>query len=283
MAVQAQLPEMLALARRAAAEAAEVLRGVRARDVRAKANPRDLVTEWDLRSEEVIRACLSGGAPDVVVIGEEGGSGAGVVDGAVASAAGGARWYVDPIDGTLNFAHGLPLWAISIGLQLGDDLAIGVVHAPALGWEFYAHTGGGAWLVERGGPPVRLEVSAVGQLDHALLVTGFPSDRASRPDNNFAEWEHFKRVASGCRRLGAASLDLCLVARGALDGYWERGLRPWDLAAGAVIVREAGGGIAGTAGGPFDLLAGDVVAANATLAPLIVAELAAVASTGRPR
>lgn len=269
MASAGELDALLALARAAAAEAGALLHGARAHDVRAKANPRDLVTEWDVRSEELLRARLSAGAPHVAFVGEEGGG---------ELAGDGARWFVDPIDGTLNFAHGLPIWAVSIGLELDGELVVGVVRAPALGWEFYARVGGGAWMAERDGAPTPLSVSAVERLDHALLVTGFPSDRATRPDNNFAEWEHFKRVAGGCRRLGAASLDLCLVARGALDGYWERALRPWDLAAGAVIVREAGGTVTDTRGRRFDVRRGDVVAAGARLGPLIVAELAAVAT-----
>ncbi len=263
------LDELLGLARRAAAAAAAPLHTARPLDVRHKGNPRDLVTEWDLRSEAIIREVLSAGAPDIGMLGEEGGA-TGVV--------GGARWLVDPIDGTVNFAHGLPLWAVSIGLEDEAGLAVGVVHAPALRWECFARRGGGAWHVEFGDAPQRLQVSPTAAFAEALLVTGFPPDLATNPNNNLDAWAHMYRHAGSCRRLGAASLDLCLVARGALDGYWETRLQPWDLAAGALIVQEAGGTVTDMRGGRFDPHHGEVVASNATLHAAIVAELAQVAA-----
>jgi myo-inositol-1(or 4)-monophosphatase len=259
-------PDWLVAARAAARAAAELVRDVRPADIRAKGNPRDLVTEWDVKAEELIRRVLAEHTPGVAVLGEEAG------DGGSASAPGAPRWVVDPIDGTVNFAHGLPIWAISIALEAAGQIEVGVVAAPALGWWFEAARGGGA----RDGTGRALQVSAVAALDHALLVTGFPYDRATRPDNNFAEWEHLQRRAGACRRLGAASLDLCLVACGWMDGYWERHLKPWDAAAGALIVSEAGGRTTDWAGQAFDIHEGAVVATNGAIHEELVAELGRV-------
>ena len=259
--------EPLIAARAAARAASELLRNARPENIRAKGNPRDLVTEWDLRSEELIRRVLAEHTPGIPVLGEEAGQGA-----AVAGQAVDQRWIVDPIDGTVNFAHGLPLWAISIALESAGRIEAGVVAAPQLGWWFEASRGGGAH--DSTGAPLR--VSSVAQVEHALLVSGFPYDRATRPDNNFAEWEHMQRRAGACRRLGAASIDLCLVARGSIDGYWERHLKPWDIAAGVLIVAEAGGVVTNWTGGPLDLHEGAVVATNGGIHEELVAELGRV-------
>jgi myo-inositol-1(or 4)-monophosphatase len=268
-AVRAGDDEALAAAAAAARAAAELLRDARPEDVRAKTNPRDLVTEWDLRSEEVIRRVLAERTPGIAVLGEEAGQGEGT---------GSQRWLVDPIDGTVNFAHGLPIWAISIALEDAGEVAAGVVAAPALGWWFEARRGGGA----RDGSGAALRVSSIARLPAALLVTGFPYDRATRPDNNFAEWEHLQRRAGACRRLGAASIDLCLVARGWMDGYWERHLKPWDVAAGALIVREAGGIVTDWTGAGFDIHEGAVVASNGAIHEELVAELGRVGRRADP-
>ena len=257
--------ELLVAAEHAARAATELLRGVRPADIRDKGNPRDLVTEWDVRAEECIRAALAETTPGVPVLGEEGGQGS-------ETSAAGLRWIVDPIDGTVNFTHGLPLWAVSIACEQNGVLVAGVVSAPALGWWFAAGLGRGAH--DEHGLPLR--VSAQPRLDRAMLSSGFPYDRATNPDNNFGAWEHLQRTAGACRRLGAASLDLCLVARGWLDGYWERRLKPWDIAAGALIVAEAGGTVTDTRGGAFDPHAGEVVATNGAIHEELVTELARV-------
>ena len=273
---------LLEAARAAARAASELLQGVRPRAhdrrgaasagsaaegeggwIASKTNPKDLVTEWDLRSEARIREVLAEHTPGVPVLGEEGGQGAG---------SGGLRWVVDPIDGTVNFAHGLPIWCVSIACEDAQGSVVGVVAAPALGWWFEAERGGGAR--DAHGP---IRVSAIDEVEHALLVTGFPYDRATNPLNNFAEWEHFQRLAGACRRLGSAALDCCLVANGSFDGYWERHLKRWDIAAGALIVAEAGGTVTNVAGGAFDAEAGDLVATNGAIHARLVTELATVA------
>lgn len=256
--------DLLETARVAARAASTLLAGARAADIRAKGNPRDLVTEWDLRSEEVIRTTLAERAPGIPILAEEGGQSG------PAGTAQTMRWLVDPIDGTVNFAHGFPIWSVSIALEDEHRKPIvGVVVAPALGWWFEASLGGGA----RDGEGRPLVVSAPATLEHALLTTGFPYDRATNPDNNFVQWEHFQRTAGAVRRLGSASIDLCLVARGWMDGYWERRLKPWDIAAGALIVAEAGGTVTNATGGPFDPHEGEVAATNGAIHGELIAEL----------
>jgi myo-inositol-1(or 4)-monophosphatase len=258
--------ELLAIAKRAAATSAALLRGAHAEQISSKSNQFDLVTEWDVCSEEAIRGVLETetGFP---ILGEEGGQSEG------SRGAHEMRWLVDPIDATVNFAHGLPIWSISIGLeQVGGEVLLGVVVAPALGYSFEALRGHGAF--DETGAPLR--VSKTSRLDQAMLATGFPYDRATNPDNNFVQWDHMQRVAGACRRLGCASLDLCFVARGWFDGYWERRLSPWDLAAGAVIVAEAGGTVTNTQGGPFDAHSGEAVATNGAIHGGLISELARV-------
>ncbi len=250
---------LLAVAQRAARAACELLRTARPEHIRGKSNAKDLVTEWDVRSEEVIREILE--PTGIPVLGEEQGG----------ERTGDSRWIVDPIDGTVNFAHGLPIWCVSIALELEHALEVGVVAAPLLDWWFEATRGGGA----RDGHGAPLRVSDCSSLDRALLATGFPYDLSTT--NNFAEWEHFQRRAS-CRRLGSAALDLCLVAKGAFDGYWERHLGAWDMAAGALIVVEAGGTVTNLLGGAFDPHGGQAVASNGAIHSELITELAKVRS-----
>lgn len=258
----------LDIARHVAAEASAFLRGAAGNVGRidTKTSVRDLVTEWDRRTEDLIRGRLQALTPAVSLLGEEGGAWAPATGASPGQA---DRWLIDPIDGTVNFAHGLPIFAVSIALERAGRPLAGAVYAPALGWELYGHRGGGAFMNGE-----RLAVSQVPSLSRALLATGFPYDRATNPDNNFDRWEHFQRLAGACRRLGAASLDLALVARGAFDGYWENQLKPWDIAAGIVLVEEAGGRVTSFDGGPVSLSSGQAVASNGTIHDAILAELA---------
>jgi len=267
-----ELDEALALARAIVGEATALLRGAgdRVGPVASKSNVRDLVTEWDTRVEDLIRGRLAAATPDIPILGEERGeSEAGAVGGARA----GLQWLVDPIDGTVNFAHGLPLWGVTIALEEDERPVLGVIAAPALGWEHHARRGGGAFA--EGGR--RLEVSRTAAIERAMLATGFPYDRATTRWN-FAEWEHFQVTAGACRRLGAASIDLAMVARGWLDGYWETRLHPWDLSAGALLVEEAGGVVTDITGGPFRSASGSAIATNGAIHGDVLAGLAAVAA-----
>jgi len=235
-------------------------------EVRTKEHPTDLVTEWDTRIERLIDRELAARAPGVPILGEELGRSPGMPEGSA-----GERWVVDPVDGTVNFAHGLPIFGISIAFERDGVPEAGVVVAPVLGWTFAAALGHGA---TRNGAPIR--VSSTATLDRAMLVTGFPYDLRESPRNNFSEWNHMQLRAGACRRLGSASLDLCFVAVGWMDGYWEMKLKPWDLSAGAIIVREAGGRVTAWDGGPFVSASGEVVASNGIIHDEFLSELAAV-------
>jgi myo-inositol-1(or 4)-monophosphatase len=185
----------------------------------------------------------------------------------------GARiWYVDPLDGTTNFAHGLPLFSVSLGLWMDGRAVAGVVEAPAVGWTFAGTvTGGGSTF---NGKPIA--PSTTDRLGGALLVTGFPYER-NPVQNNLAEWTAFTAAAQGTRRLGSAALDLCFVACGWLDGYWERMLHPWDLVAGAAIVEGAGGRATELDGTAFVGTTGRVLASNGLIHDQMIRILQGVA------
>lgn len=200
--------------------------------VEFKSSDVDPVTEYDRRSEAYIVERLRAAFPGHAIVGEEGGA----YD--IATAAHGPRyeWRVDPLDGTVNFAHGLPIFAVSLGLLVDDVPTVGVVYNPMSDELFAATRGGGATL---NGKPIRVSRNAT--LKQALLSTGFPYDRATSPVNNYQNFMNFKREVQAVRRLGAAALDLSFVACGRFDGYWELKIQPHDIAAGMLIVRESGG------------------------------------------
>ncbi len=213
----------------------------------------DLVTATDREVEALVLAALRGAFPDHLLIGEEDSSGRPLPR----PAAGQYAWYVDPLDGTTNFAHSLPHFAVSIGLARGADLVLGVVHDPIRGETFAARSGRGATL---NGAPIA--VSAAARLDDALVGTGFPYDRREHVDFYLGFVKDFILRTHGVRRLGSAALDLCALACGRLDGFWEWKLSPWDTAAGVVILREAGGAVSDFAGAPFDLYGTQTLASN---------------------
>ncbi|MBU0551994.1 inositol monophosphatase [Myxococcota bacterium] len=208
----------------------------------------DLVTEIDLAAEALIVEGLSRACPQDRIVAEEGGG---------RREAAARTWYVDPLDGTTNFAHGFPQLCVSIALVDATGVALGVVHEPLRRWTFYATRGGGAF---RDGAP--LKVSQTPRLEGALLATGFPYDRRQNPDNNVDRLAAFLKRGQGIRRAGSAALDLAFTAAGWLDGYWEDRLSPWDLAAGLCLVQEAGGRATGWGGAPPDLLKGALIASN---------------------
>ena len=189
----------------------------------------NLVTEFDHRSERLVVDRLAAAFPDDLIIGEEGGP-ASPTASSSSPGRNGRVWYVDPLDGTTNFAHGFPLFSVSIGLVVGGVARVGVVTAPAMGWTFAGTVGQGATLNGKAIQPSRVPALRAG-----LVVTGFPYSRTPTQDN-LGEWSAMVRAAQGTRRLGSAALDLCFVACGWMDVYWERMLHPWDLVAGAAIV-----------------------------------------------
>jgi myo-inositol-1(or 4)-monophosphatase len=229
----------------------------------------DLVTQFDRDSEVMLRRFLESQTA-LPVVGEENG-------GAYAEGEGAATWFVDPIDGTTNFVHGHPFYCVSVGLLVDGAPVLGAVVAPALREEWTGIVGGAA---ARSGAPCR--VSDATRFSDALLATGFPYDRATSDDNNFDAFVAIKRKCQAVRRCGSAALDLCLVADGTYDGYWEKKLAPWDCAAGAAIVLAAGGQISDYASGPADLLAGQLLATNGKIHDALVTELQAVPSSHLP-
>lgn len=146
------------------------------------------------------------------------------------------RWIIDPLDGTTNYAHGFPWFAVSIALEINGRLELGVVHNPYIGETYFAQRGAGAFLNEK-----PLKVSTITSLERSLLATGFAYDHKKCKANNYDYFTHFQREAQACRRPGVASLDLASVAAGRFDGFWEMKLKPWDIAAGILLVEEAGG------------------------------------------
>ncbi len=210
----------------------------------------NLVTEYDKRSEALIVERLAAAFPHDRIIAEEG-----TTHGDDPSAT--RVWYVDPLDGTTNFAHGMPLFSVSLGLTINRRPVLGVVEAPALGWTFTGTiTGGGSTFNGKAIAPSRTD-----RLAGALLVTGFPYVR-NPVQNNMDEFAALTAAAQGTRRLGSAALDLCFVACGWLDGYWERALHAWDLVGGAAIVLGAGGNVTDLDGRAFDGETGRILASN---------------------
>jgi myo-inositol-1(or 4)-monophosphatase len=211
----------------------------------------DLVTEIDLECERMCRAVLGERFPDHEILAEElGGS-------APAGGASRHRWIFDPVDGTTNYAHGLPIYCASLGLEIDGRREVGAVYDPSRRELFTAERGEGAYLNGS-----RLSVSGTGALLDSLLVTGFPYDMHDRGDDLVALFGRFLSRARAVRRLGSAALDLCYVAAGRFDGFWEQHLKPWDVAAGALIVEEAGGRVTGMDGSAFDPAAAHLVASN---------------------
>lgn len=224
---------------------------------------KDLVTEVDRESERLIVGHIREQFPEHSIVAEEGEYPPGTAD---------FRWVIDPVDGTTNYAHGFPWFCSSIGLLQGDELVAGVIYNPVYDELFTASKGGGAFL-----NGCRLHVSGRAPLKSSLLGTGFPYDCATDPANNFAGFIAFQKAARGIRRAGAAALDLAYVAAGRLDGFWELKLKPWDVAAGTLLVREAGGVVTGFDGTPYDVFTNRIVASNGLIHDEMIAMLAAVA------
>jgi myo-inositol-1(or 4)-monophosphatase len=218
------------------------------RRIAFKGTPTNLVTEMDARAEALIVDGLLAAFPGDAVLAEEGGARAG---------ASGRRWIIDPVDGTTNYAHGLPLYCVSIALEVAGRVELGVAYDPSHDELFVGERGLGAFCND-----ARLAVSEATTLETSLLATGIPYDVRTNPDNNVREYAAFSMRARGVRRLGSAVLYLAWVAAGRFDGYWELRLGAWDVAAAGLMVEEAGGRLTSLTGGPIDLDRPSVVASN---------------------
>ncbi|HTV87513.1 MAG TPA: inositol monophosphatase family protein [Stellaceae bacterium] len=214
--------------------------------------PGEFVSTADLRAERTLRSELSKARPGYGLLFEEGGAS----DGSDPH----HRWIVDPLDGTTNFLHGIPHFAVSIGLERDGEIVAGIVYEPTRDEMFWAEKGAGAYLNDR-----RLRVSARRRLEDAVIGTGIPFRGRGDHPAYLATLARVMAATSGVRRLGAAALDLAYVAAGRYEGYWEFALFPWDIAAGILLVREAGGFVSDLAGGQTMLASGDVLAANGAL------------------
>jgi myo-inositol-1(or 4)-monophosphatase len=213
----------------------------------------DLVTEVDLAVERMIRALVAERYPDHDVLAEE-------MGGPTGESRSRFCWIVDPLDGTTNYAHGLPLFCCTVGLEVDGRLEVGAVYDPTRDELFTAERGKGAFL-----NGTRIHVSQTPRLIDALLVTGFPYAVQEKMTELVGLFAAFLGEARAVRRLGSAALDICYVACGRVDGFWEQGLNAWDIAAGVLLVEEAGGRVTALDGGPFNLRAGRIVATNGPL------------------
>jgi myo-inositol-1(or 4)-monophosphatase len=229
-------------------------------EIREKGRPGDLVTEADKAAEESILAVINRHFPDHAILAEE--------SGRLGDQTSEFLWAIDPLDGTTNYAHQYPFYSSSVGLLIKGIPSIGVIFDPFREDLFRAAKGLGATCNRR-----PIQVSQTTELSQSLLVTGFAYDRRETPDNNYAEFCHLTDLTQGVRRGGAASLDLAYVACGRLDGFWERGLSPWDIAAGVVIVEEAGGRVTAYDEGSFVIESGRILATNSHIHTALSHEL----------
>lgn len=228
--------------------------------IEEKGRSGDLVTIADRAAEKAVIALLNRHFPDHSILAEE--------SGRQENSNTEYLWAIDPLDGTTNYAHQYPFYAVSIGLLIKGKPIIGVIYAPFLGELFQAGEGLGATCNRQ-----PIHVSKTSELSRSLLVTGFAYDRRETPDNNYAEFCQLTHLTQGVRRAGCASIDLAYVACGRLDGYWERGLSPWDVAAGVILVEEAGGKVTAYHGGPFEIETGRILATNGLIHQALSHEL----------
>ncbi len=228
--------------------------------IESKSAKIDLVTEVDQECEARIIGRIQQERPDDAIVAEEGGG----TDREDAT----WRWIIDPLDGTTNYAHGFPRFCVSIGVEFEGEREVGVIYDPLLDELYRASRGGGAWLGTR-----RLQVSQEKRLDHALVATGFAYDVHKSVDDNFANFGRLLKAARAVRRDGSAALDLCYVAAGRLDGYWEFKLHSWDVAAGILMVDEAGGRTSDLAGGKAPRSGSEIISTNGLLHEEVLAIL----------
>lgn len=229
-------------------------------EIQHKNGPADPFTVADVRAEQTVKSILSEAYPGYGFLGEEGG----LVRGADPS----NTWICDPLDGTANFLIGLPIWAVNVALQRDGEIVAGVTYVPMLGELFRAETGGGAYLND-----LPISVSKRQGLEQAVLGVGIPFMGKPRQEQFHAEMQRLTPKVSGVRRLGAGAVDMAYVACGRFDAYWEQSVSAWDMAAGAVIVREAGGVVTDTLGGDLDVMNGTVLATTPQIHDMLLHEL----------
>lgn len=249
-----ELLSYLDIATEAATKAGKVLQDkyCNLENIQNKGRPGDLVTEADKAAEAEILGILKDKLPQHQVLAEE----SGTLGGDNSK----FRWAIDPLDGTTNYAHGYPVSAVSIGLAIDGVPQVGVVYDPFRNELFKAATGHGATCNDK-----EINVSQTKELAETILVTGFAYDRRETLDNNYAEFCYLTHLTQGVRRSGSAALDLVYTACGRFDGYWERGLSPWDITAGIVILREAGGIATAYDESPLDISSGRILATNGSI------------------
>lgn len=208
----------------------------------------DIVTDVDRKSEKLITEAIKKAFPGHGILAEESPE---VVQ------ASPFKWIIDPLDGTTNYSHGFPFFCVSIGYEVSGEVVLGVVYDPMMDELYAAEKGKGATLNGK-----KIAVSAIGDLGRSLLATGFPYDLRASKENNLDHFSAFSLKAQAIRRAGSAALDLCYIATGRFDGYWEMKLKPWDTAAGSLMVAEAGGMMTDFSGGPFSIYAPECLASN---------------------
>lgn len=227
-----------------------------------------LVTEADRESEENIVSRLRSHFPDHIILGEESGLSSGKTYDGEEAFKSGSVWMIDPLDGTTNFVHQFPIFCISIALQVDGELVVGVVDAPLLKQRFHAVKGQGAYLNGQ-----RIHTSERKGWDQFLLGTGFCVSKKDQIDKQVDIVRHFLHKTRGIRRAGAAAYDLCLVAQGVFDAFWENNLNPWDTAAGTLLVKEAGGEVTNFAGQKYSALMNDILAGSSHAQSMLFDEL----------
>lgn len=231
-------------------EAGEIVRNGFGKNfgIEYKTNEANIVTDIDKASEKHIKEFIQKNFPSHSILAEEGGETLNNSE---------YLWVVDPLDGTTNFAHGLPIFSISIGVQKDGKTIMGVVYDIMQDITYAAEKGGGAFADSQ-----RINVSKNGNLAHSVLVTGFPYNISDNPENALEKFTSLTRASRGIRRLGSAAIDFCYVARGVFDGFWEVYLHPWDMCAGKLIVEEAGGLVTGFEGEEIDIYTHRILATN---------------------
>jgi len=253
---------MLNVAIEAAREAGRYLHASigKVRNIEVKqGEARNLVSEIDRGSEERIIGIIKRHYPTHAILAEESGGSDSPAE---------YKWIIDPLDGTTNFLHGLPLFSVTIGIERKGEIIAGVVYDPNTDELFTAEKGAGAYLNGK-----KLKVSRSKELIDSLLVTGFPYEIATNPGQTVNHFVNFLMEAQGLRRLGSAALDLSYVAAGRFDGFWEVYLNPWDMAAGVLLVTEAGGKVSNFSGAPLNLYGKNIVASNGVIHSAMVAVL----------